>query len=238
LIRAPISRRARLQPLRDFADRSTRFSDGAPDRFSRRSKARANGRRKTMNARHSGSLQVLAALAVLALSQGCASTHAPSRASMHASTPASFPASDPPAAVNVLTRASGTFDVKLMPRVADGEDPDSTPGATIGRMAVAKQFHGDLEGLSRGEMLALSTPVRGSAGYVAIERVEGKLNGRSGSFSLQHSGTLARGAALLAITVVPDSGTGDLVGLAGSMTIEIADGKQSYAFDYTLVPQR
>jgi Protein of unknown function (DUF3224) len=151
-----------------------------------------------------------------------------------ASTRASSVPSDRPAFASELTHATGTFEVKLVPRAVEDDEPDSG----VGRMSVAKAFHGDLEGTSVGEMLAMSTAVKGSAGYVAIERVEGKLNGRSGSFSLQHSGTLSRGTPLLAISVVPDSGTGDLVGLAGSMTIQIAEGKHSYAFDYTLVRQR
>jgi len=101
-------------------------------------------------------------------------------------------------------------------------------------MSGEKQFHGDLEGTSKGQMLTATTDVKGSAGYVAIERVTGTLHGRSGSFVLQHSGTLTKGAAQQSITVVPDSGTGQLVGIAGKMTITIADGKHSYDFEYTL----
>ncbi len=104
-----------------------------------------------------------------------------------------------------------------------------------GRMSIDKQFQGDLKATSKGEMLTASTNIKGSAGYVAIERVTGTLQGRSGSFALQHSGTMTRGAPQLIITVVPDSGTGQLVGLAGKMTITIADGKHSYDFEYTLV---
>jgi hypothetical protein len=127
-------------------------------------------------------------------------------------------------------RAQGSFDVKLTPQAADekGESP------ALGRMSLDKQFHGDLEGTSKGEMLTAGTPVKGSAGYVAMERVTGTLNGRSGSFALQHSGTMTRGAPQLMITVVPDSGTGQLTGLSGRMTIQIADGKHSYDFEYTL----
>ncbi len=127
-------------------------------------------------------------------------------------------------------QASGTFEVKLTPQAAD----DENEGATLGRMSIAKQFHGDLEATSKGEMLTAGTGVKGSAGYVAIERVSGTLDGRSGAFMLQHSGTMTRGAPQLTITVVPDSGTGELVGLAGKMTIKIADGKHSYDFEYTL----
>lgn len=128
------------------------------------------------------------------------------------------------------TRATGPFDVKLTPQPAD----DQGGGAAVGRLTIDKQFHGDLEAMSKGQMLAASTGVSGSAGYVAIELVSGALRGRAGTFVLQHSGTMNRGAPQLTITVVPDSGTGELVGLAGSMTIDIADGKHSYAFEYTL----
>jgi hypothetical protein len=126
--------------------------------------------------------------------------------------------------------AGGTFEVKLTPQAADDKNED----ATLGRMSIAKQFHGDLEATSKGEMLTAGTGVKGSAGYVAIERVSGKLHGRSGTFILQHSGTMTRGTPQLTITVVPDSGTGELMGLAGQMTIRIADGKHSYDFEYTL----
>jgi uncharacterized protein DUF3224 len=126
--------------------------------------------------------------------------------------------------------ASGTFDVKLSPQPTD----DKGEGTTLGRMSIDKQFHGDLEGTSKGEMLTAGTSVKGSAGYVAIERVSGTLQGRSGAFALQHSGTMARGAPQLTITVVPDSGTGQLAGLAGKMTIDITDGKHFYELEYTL----
>ncbi|HEX9941235.1 MAG TPA: DUF3224 domain-containing protein [Thermoanaerobaculia bacterium] len=129
-----------------------------------------------------------------------------------------------------MTRASGTFEVKLTPQTAD----DNAEGAKLGRMSIDKQFHGDLEGISKGEMLTAGTSVQGSAGYVAIERVRGKLQGRSGTFVLQHSGTMTRGAPQLTIAVVPDSGSGQLMGLVGKMTINIADGKHSYDFEYTL----
>jgi hypothetical protein len=106
--------------------------------------------------------------------------------------------------------------------------------ATLGRMTIDKQSHGDIEGTSKGEMLTAGTSVAGSAGYVAIERVSGTVRGRAGTFMLQHSGTLTRGAPQLTITVVPDSGTGELTGISGAMTIDIADGKHSYTFTYTL----
>ena len=128
-----------------------------------------------------------------------------------------------------MTRASGTFEVKLSPQAMDDKTDTS-----LGRMSIDKQFHGDLEGTSRGEMLSASTNVKGSAGYVAIERVSGTLHGCSGSFVLQHSGTMTRGAPQLTITVAPDSGTGQLQGLVGKMNIKITDGKHSYDFEYTL----
>ncbi len=130
----------------------------------------------------------------------------------------------------VTNHASGMFEVKLTPQ----EPEEGVGDPTVGRMAIAKQFRGGLEATSRGQMLTAMTDVEGSAGYVAIERVAGKLDGREGSFALQHSGTMTRGVPQLTITVVPDSGTGELTGLAGTMTIEIADGKHSYDFEYTL----
>ena len=126
--------------------------------------------------------------------------------------------------------ARGTFEVKLLPQTVEGEGAD----AVLGRMSIDKQLHGDLEGTSKGAMLTAGTPVKGSAGYVAIERVSGTLKGRKGSFILQHSATMTRGVPQLSITVVPDSGTEDLVGLAGTFGIEITDGKHSYDFEYTL----
>jgi hypothetical protein len=130
----------------------------------------------------------------------------------------------------MTTHATGPFDVKLNP---EGPD-DKADGATLGRMSIDKHFHVDLEGTSKGQMLTAVTGVKDSAGYVAIERVSGTLQGRSGTFVLQHSATMTRGAPHLSISVVPDSGTGQLVGLAGRMLITIADGKHSYDFEYTL----
>ncbi len=133
----------------------------------------------------------------------------------------------------MTNHASGTFEVKLNPQApADGS---GTPA--VGRMLLDKQFHGDLEATSKGEMLAVGTAVQGSAGYVAMEQVSGTLRGRTGTFALQHNGTMTRGTPALTIAVVPDSGTGQLAGLAGKMTIEIADGKHSYAFEYTLAEE-
>ena len=128
------------------------------------------------------------------------------------------------------TRAHGTFDVKLAPQPL----ADTTADPTLGRMSADKQYHGDIEGTGKGEMLTAGTSVKDSAGYVAIERVSGALHGRKGSFVLQHSGIMTRGAPQLTITVVPDSGTGELAGLTGTMGITIAGGKHSYDFEYTL----
>ena len=128
----------------------------------------------------------------------------------------------------VTKHASGTFDVKMNREVDEKLEP------TIGRRSADKQFHGDLEATSKGQMLAVMTEINGSAGYVAMERVNGKLHGRNGTFALQHNGTMTRGKPYLIITVVPDSGTGELAGLSGTMTIDIVDGKHFYKFDYTL----
>ncbi len=126
--------------------------------------------------------------------------------------------------------ASGTFEVKMTPQAPE----DNVGDPTVGRMSLDKQFHGDLEGGSKGQMLAAGTDVKDSAGYVAMERVKGTLHGHKGTFALQHSGTMTRGTPHLSITVAPDSGTGELVGLAGKMTINIVDGKHFYEFEYTL----
>jgi hypothetical protein len=125
--------------------------------------------------------------------------------------------------------ASGMFEVKLDPQAEDKAE-----GSSLGRMSIEKKFHGDLEGASKGQMLSALTEVKSSAGYVAIERVSGTLHGRSGSFVLQHNGVVTAGSQQLTIAVVPDSGSGRLIGLAGQMTIKIADGKHWYDLDYTL----
>jgi hypothetical protein len=129
----------------------------------------------------------------------------------------------------VTNHAQGTFDVKVT-SAADG----NAAGSAIGRFLLDKQYHGDLEGTSRGEMLGANTSVKGSAGYVAMEEVTGTLKGRKGSFILQHSGTMMRGVPEMTVSVVPDSGAGQLTGIAGTMKITIADGKHSYDFEYTL----
>jgi hypothetical protein len=127
--------------------------------------------------------------------------------------------------------ATGAFEVTLTPQKPDNE---AARTAGLGRMAIEKQFHGDLEATSHGEMLAAQGGAEGSAGYVALERVTGTLHGRAGSFLLQHSGTMNRGVPQLSITVVPDSGTDALTNLAGHLTITLTGGKHTYAFDYTL----
>lgn len=129
----------------------------------------------------------------------------------------------------MTSRASGTFEVKVAPQA-----PDAEGDAGLGRMSLDKQFHGDLEAISKGQMLAAMSSVPGSGGYVAMERVTGTLKGKSGSFVLQHSGTMTRGVPQMTVSVVPDSATGQLLGLAGVMTIKIADGKHSYDFEYTI----
>ena len=133
--------------------------------------------------------------------------------------------------MTMTNHAAGSFGVKLTPQAPDSDRPDA---AVPARMSIDKQFHGDLEASSKGQMLAAGTEVKGSAGYVAIERVSGQLHGRTGTFILQHSGTMNRGTPQLSVKVVPDSGTGELTGLAGRMTIDIAAGKHSYTFEYTL----
>ncbi len=129
-----------------------------------------------------------------------------------------------------MTKASGTFEVDLKPQVLSDPEAD----ASLGRLSIAKQFHGDLEGTSKGEMLSARTSVENSAGYVAIEKFTGTLHGRQGTFVLQHSSTMTRGEGEQNITVVPDSGTGELVGLKGQMTIEVSGGEHGYTFEYSL----
>jgi hypothetical protein len=130
-----------------------------------------------------------------------------------------------------LMTARGPFDVKVTPQPAD--DPAAGP---FGRMFLDKKYHGDLDATANGQMLAAGTAVKGSAGYVALELVNGTLHGRRGSFMLQHSGSMTKGAVTgLSVTVVPDSGTEELSGLAGTLQITIApDGKHTYEFEYRL----
>jgi hypothetical protein len=125
--------------------------------------------------------------------------------------------------------ARGTFDVKVTPQA-----PDDAAAGPFGRLFLDKTFHGELDGTSKGQMLASGTGNDGSGAYVALELVRGTLNGRRGSFVLQHKGTMAKGVATMIVTVVPDSGTEELTGLAGKMTIIIAGGKHSYDLEYAL----
>lgn len=124
--------------------------------------------------------------------------------------------------------ASGTFDVKVTPQQQSGD----TTG-TFGYLFLDKQFHGDLKGISKGQMLGAQTATKGSGGYVALELVTGTLNGKQGSFILQHKGTMRKGDYVMQVTVVPDSGTEELAGIDGSMTILIEGNKHSYKFEYT-----
>ena len=126
--------------------------------------------------------------------------------------------------------ASGRFEVTMQaqPGPAPGQ------GVTLGRALLDKQYHGDLQARAQGQMLSAMTGTPGSAGYVAIEQVSGSLHGREGSFVLQHHGLMDRGAPQLMVTVVPDSGSGALAGLAGRLDIRIADGQHFYDFDYSL----
>ena len=129
----------------------------------------------------------------------------------------------------VTMTARGTFEVKMTP-----QPPDDGAGGGFDRLFGDKQFHGELDAVSKGQMLATRTAVEGSAGYVALELVTGKLNGRRGSFVLQHKGTMSKGVYNMNVTVIPDSGTDELVGIAGTMTIIIEGSKHSYNFEYTL----
>lgn len=131
------------------------------------------------------------------------------------------------------SHATGSFEVNLVPQSLANADA----GPLMGRLSINKIFSGDLQATSQGEMLSAGTAVKGSAGYVAMERVTGTLHGKSGSFVLQHSGTMNRGAPQLTVSVVPDSGIDELTGLSGTLRIQIADGKHSYAMDYEIAPQ-
>jgi hypothetical protein len=145
-------------------------------------------------------------------------------------TPADSPTPNDNPTDPVSEQASGTFEVQLAPASVE----EGVGDASIGRMSINKQFSGDLEGSSKGQMLSAFGDVAGSAGYVAIERVTGTLDGRSGSFTLKHNGTMTRGVPDLVIDVVPDSGTDELAGLAGTMSINIVDGRHFYELRYTL----
>jgi hypothetical protein len=124
--------------------------------------------------------------------------------------------------------ARGTFDVKVTPQA-----PDDAAGGPFGRLFLDKQFHGDLEGVSHGQMLAAETAVSGSGAYVALELVSGTLHGKRGTFIFQHRGTMRQGAYVMDVTVVPDSGTGQLTGIGGAMTVLNKGSEHSYAFTYS-----
>jgi hypothetical protein len=128
-----------------------------------------------------------------------------------------------------MQQATGEFDVQMKPQAED-----KAPGATRGRFTLEKTFRGALQGTGRGEMLTAMSETPGSAAYVAIERVEGVLDGRRGTFVLVHRGTMTRGAQALSVDVVPDSGTGELAGIEGSLAIEIRDRKHFYTLNYRL----
>jgi hypothetical protein len=146
------------------------------------------------------------------------------------SRPPHLPAQSAVAKGAPVSHAKGTFEVKITPQTPDGKFED----ATMGRMTIDKQIHGDIEGSSKGQMLTGMTEVKGSAGYVAMEKVTCQLKGRSGTFLLQHTATMAREVPSLSVTVVPDSGTGELLGITGKFNIIITEGKHSYDFEYTL----
>jgi hypothetical protein len=134
-----------------------------------------------------------------------------------------------PTPAGAIMTARGTFEVRLIPRPSD-----EAAGGPFSLLYLDKRFLGDLTGTSKGHMLGAETAVEGSAGYVALELVTGMLNGRRGSFVLQHAGHMTRGVASMTATVVPDSGTDELAGLAGRLTISISEGQHSYAFEYSL----
>ena len=140
-------------------------------------------------------------------------------------------ASSNPKEASMPAHAAGPFDVKVTPQDDKSDDP------LLGRMTLDKQYHGGLDATGKGQMLTAGSAVKGSGAYVAIEKVTGSLQGRTGSFVLQHTGIMTQNTPQLTITVVPDSGTGQLAGIAGKMTIIIAaGGKHSYDLEYTLPP--
>jgi hypothetical protein len=161
----------------------------------------------------------LALAAILHAAPACAAAAAPA-----------FPDRSPEAPMTSF-HAAGPFEVQLSPQPAT----PAAEAAGLSRMTLVKQFHGDLEAGSTGEMLAFRDADKTSGGYVALETVRGTLGGRHGSFVLQHSSTMTRGEPAQSVTVVPGSGTGELAGLAGRMVIDIAaNGAHAYGFDYTL----
>ena len=132
-----------------------------------------------------------------------------------------------------MKRATGSFQVSLQPL----SNTEITADSQFGRMLLTKKFSGDLDATARGQMLTAVTSVKGSAGYVAIDHITGELDGRKGSFVLQHSGSMNRGSQSLSIMVVPDTGTDELAGLSGTLSINIIDGKHFYDFIYSIPEQ-
>ena len=179
-------------------------------------------------ARHHRPMRLSGAVARCAVA-GCAWLSVGSASSTFAQSGPMIGTAHNAASASVTVHAKGMFDVKLTP-----QPTDENLGGVLDRMSANKQYRGDLDGDGKGQMLAARTPVKDSAGYVAVERVTGTLQGRSGSFVLLHRGVMDRGAQSLTVTVVPDSGTDQLVGLAGTMGITITDGKHFYDFEYTL----
>lgn len=134
----------------------------------------------------------------------------------------------------MTSQAKGTFEVKTTPQTWSESSGGSVSDHSLGRFLLDKHYHGDLEGTGEGQMLTAGSAEKGSAAYVAIERVTGALHGRTGTFTLTHNGTMNRGTLQLSVVIVPDSGTGELQGVAGAMEIKIAEGKHSYELSYTL----
>lgn len=130
--------------------------------------------------------------------------------------------------------AKGTFEVKVTPLAAE----ENVGDPTIGRLSLVKEFSGGITGTSKGQMLGYQSKTPGTGGYVAIERVDGTLDGKKGGFALQHIGTMGAGKFELNVYVVPGSGTGELAGIAGKMTITIDGSRHSYDFEYTIVPPK
>ena len=133
-----------------------------------------------------------------------------------------------------MKRAAGSFEVTVQPLAnSPFSNEDGSADPMLGRFLITKKFSGDLEASARGHMLSAGTPTKGSAGYVAIDQVTGTLEGRTGGFVLQHSGSMKRGVPTLSVMVVPDSGTGELAGLTGTLSINIVDGQHFYDFLYS-----
>jgi len=139
------------------------------------------------------------------------------------------PASRTNTGTEARVTARGEFEVKVVAQPAD-----DAAGGPFGRLFLDKRFHGELDGTSKGQMMAAGTAVEGSGAYVAFELVSGTVNGKSGTFILQHRGTMQKNVPSMEVTIVPDSGTGELTGIAGTMRIVIEGGKHFYELAYTL----